>query len=189
MIHDVDAALRSLLEPRATANGAELRFDAPTRDWAAQRSSPTLDVYLFDIREDLDQRAVAREPVLEGDVTVARRVPPRFFRLAYLLTAWTSVPEDEHRMLADALGTLVLLDAVPVAHLSGWLAEQPHVVRLEVALPMAEDRSLADLWTALGGELKPSLEVVVTSPVHTVREVAVEVPPARERVASAHPRS
>jgi len=27
------------------------------------------------------------------------------------------------------------------------------------------DRSFADVWTALGGELKPSLDVVVTAPV------------------------
>lgn len=187
MIDDVDAALRAMLDPGATRHGADVSFEAPTREWASRRSGPTLDVYLFDIREDLDQRSVAREPVLDGDATVARRVPPRFFRLAYLVTAWTARPEDEHRMLADALGTLVLVDAVPRDTLSGWLAEQPSVVRLEVALPLAEDRSISDLWTALGGELKPSLEVVVTAPVNAARTVPVLAPPVTERVASAGP--
>ena len=188
MIDDVDAALRALLGPRAGEHGAEVSFEAPTRDWSARRSGPTLDVYLFDIKEDLDLRAVAREPVVEGDVTVARRVPPRFFRLSYLLTAWTNRPEDEHRILSDALATLVVLDAVPRDVLTGWLAEQPSVVRLEVALPLTEDRSIADLWTALGGELKPSLEVVVTAPVNAVRTTPVLAPPASRRVVAAQPK-
>jgi Pvc16 N-terminal domain len=29
----------------------------------------------------------------------------------------------------------------------------------------AEDRSFADVWSALGGELKPSLDIVVSMPV------------------------
>jgi hypothetical protein len=36
---------------------------------------------------------------------------------------------------------------------------------MTVALPPAEDRSLADVWSALGGELKPSLDVQVTAPM------------------------
>ena len=32
------------------------------------------------------------------------------------------------------------------------------------ALPLGSDRSIADLWSALGGELKPSLDLIVTAP-------------------------
>ena len=38
---------------------------------------------------------------------------------------------------------------------------------MTVALPPPEDRSFADVWSALGGELKPSLDVVVSAPVDT----------------------
>ncbi|MGB3764860.1 MAG: Pvc16 family protein, partial [Ornithinimicrobium sp.] len=93
MIVDVDAALRSILEPGAEQHGAEVSLESPTRDWAAQRTQPTLDIYLFDLKEDLDVRAVAREPLHENGVVIVRRRPPRFFRLAYLLTAWTARPE------------------------------------------------------------------------------------------------
>lgn len=186
MIADVDAGLRAVLGPRAGEHGADVSFEAPTRAWSARRAAPTLDIYLFDIREDVDYRAVAQQPVKDGLVTVARRVPPRFFRLSYLLTAWTSRPEDEHRILADALAALVVIEALPPETLTGWLGEQPSVVRIEVALPLAPDRSITDLWTALGGELKPSLEVVVTAPVHASRSTPV-APLAREQVISAHP--
>jgi hypothetical protein len=31
-------------------------FDAPTREWAGQRATPTVEVYLYDIREDMRRR-------------------------------------------------------------------------------------------------------------------------------------
>ncbi|WP_130014269.1 DUF4255 domain-containing protein [Serinicoccus sediminis] len=208
MIQDVDAALRSLLLPGAEEHSAEVSFEAPTRDWGARRSGPTLDVYLFDIREDVDLRSVARElvrapaaqegdgpadmsvghptPTDGGQQVAGRKVPPRFFRLSYLVTAWTTRPEDEHRMLADALRTLVVLDALPAWSLTDGLAEQPYTVRLEVALPVAEDRTVSDLWTALGGELKPSLDLVVTAPVDAAPSTSV-APPARRRDLSTIP--
>ena len=40
-------------------------------------------------------------------------------------------------------------------------------VPVTVALPPPEDRSFADVWSALGGELKPSLDVVVSAPTDT----------------------
>ncbi len=38
-------------------------------------------------------------------------------------------------------------------------------VYLEVGQPETQERSLADIWSALGGELKPSLDLVVIAPV------------------------
>lgn len=187
MIADVDAALRSLLTPKAREHGAEVSLEAPTRDWADRRAHPTLDVYLFDIREEVDLRRVAREPQLDGqDRVVGHTLPPRFFRLSYLLTAWTQNPEDEHRMLADALQALVAMPVLPRDALDGWLADQPEAVRLELALPLDGERTIADLWTALGGELKPSLEIAVTAPVET-RAARPAAPLTQQRVLSTRP--
>ena len=38
---------------------------------------------------------------------------------------------------------------------------------ITVGLPPPEDRAFADVWSSLGGELKPSLDVVVTVPIDT----------------------
>src|SRR5262249_40406755 len=56
-------------------------------------------------------------------------------------------------------------EALPTDVLTGSLAALGFPVPVSVALPPPEDRSFADVWTALGGELKPSLDVVVTAPV------------------------
>lgn len=173
MIQEVDEALRGLIR-REALNGSDVEvvFEAPTRDWAARRNAPTVDVYLYDIREDLGrrQRGLLNEYDGDGHVT-ARHLPPRHFILSYLLTAWTQRPEDEHRLLAALLACFLRHEKLPDDLLQGSLAEIGLPVPLTVALPPSEDRSLADVWSALGGELKPSLDVQVSAPMSSGQRV------------------
>jgi hypothetical protein len=50
-----------------------------------------------------------------------------------------------------------------------------------IGLPPPEDRALSDVWSALGGELKPSLDLVISTPVDVERFVEaatlVDMPP------------
>jgi hypothetical protein len=169
VIPDVDAALRALIEREALDHAAvDVVFDAPTKDWASRRTSPTVDVYLYDVREDVRrrERGVVDEYDQERRVT-GRHLPPRHFKLSYLVTAWTQRPEDEHRLLSDLLACFLRHDAVPADLLDGAVARLGLPVPVTIALPPPEDRSFADVWSALGGELKPSLDVVVTVPTDT----------------------
>lgn len=162
MIHEVDEALRALIR-REALNGSdvEVLFDAPTKEWAARRNAPAVDVYLYDIREDLRWRTNGSVDVRGGDGAVtSRHRPPRYFKLSYLVTAWTQRPEDEHRLLAAVLSCFLRFDALPSEVLTGALAAQGVPVRVSIALPPPEDRALSDVWSALGGELKPSLDIV-----------------------------
>jgi hypothetical protein len=182
MIHEVDEALRRLIREEALqGSDVEVVFDAPTKDWAARRNSPTVNLYLYDLREDLrrKQRGLLNEYDERGTTVVARHLPPRYIKLSYLLTAWTQRPEDEHRLLSSLLMCFLAREAVPPALLSGRMAELALPVPLTVALPPPEDRSFADVWTALGGELKPSLDIVVSAPVDAAAVLAVG-PPVRE---------
>jgi hypothetical protein len=171
MIGEVDSALRALIQNEAVVGtGVEVVFDAPTKDWASRRNSPTIDVYLYDIREDLRRRERGVVNSYDGNGRVqARHLPPRHFKLSYLITAWTQRPEDEHRLLSALLACFLKHDALPAALLEGGLAELGLPVPVSIALPPPEDRSFADVWSALGGELKPSLDVVVTAPTHSGR--------------------
>lgn len=177
MIHEVDEALRALITGRAVPSGeVAVSFEAPNREWAAQRNTPTVNAYLYDIREDLGRRE--RGPLAvhgpDGRV-VARRQPPRHFRLSYLVTAWTKRPEDEHRLLSAVLACLLRNEILPPESLpaGGVLAELETAVPVTAAVPPPESRSIADIWSALGGELKPSLDVVVTAPMPVSPEYPV----------------
>jgi uncharacterized protein DUF4255 len=180
VIHEIDEALRTLVEGELAGSGVEISFEAPTSDWAARRSSPTVDLYLYDIREDRERRNMALEPVRDETGTiVGRRRPPRMFKLSYLVTAWTQRPEDEHRLLSTILACALRYDALPREILTGSLLEQPLNMPVTVALPPPEDRALSDVWTALGGDLKPSLDLVITAPVDS-RRVEPAGPPVLE---------
>ncbi len=167
MIHDVDESLRALLRTEAlVGTEVEVVLDAPTKEWASRRNAPTVDLYLYDIREAPDQRQMG-EVELRGDdgLVTGRRQHPRIFKLSYLLTVWTQRPEDEHRILSNILAHLLQHDLVPDTFLQGTLVGSSQPVRLRVAQPPPQDRSVSDVWSAMGGELKPSLDIVVLAPL------------------------
>lgn len=184
MFFEVDEALRALVRADV-ADGArvDVAFDAPTREWAARRNAPTINLYLYDIREDLRRRERGLVNTYDGNgAVVERRHPPRHFKATYLITAWTQRPEDEHRLLSSLLYAFLRNETIPEELLTGRLAELGLPVTISVALPPPEDRSFADVWSALGGELKPSLDVVVTAPVDEGRRYDAG-PPVRSGLA------
>lgn len=181
MITEVDEVMRELVRTRAgVASDVDVVFEAPTKDWAARRNTPTVNMYLYDIREDLRRRERGWSEQRGSDgVVVSRRPAPRYFKLSYLVTAWTQRPEDEHRLLDSLLRCFLSFDAVPRDMVTGHLAETGLDVPVTVGLPPPEDRGFADVWSSLGGELKPSIDVVVSSPIDT--GVVYEVgPPVTE---------
>ncbi|MFI1930618.1 DUF4255 domain-containing protein [Streptomyces sp. NPDC020330] len=178
MIHEVDDVLRALIRAEVL-EGRQIAvvFDAPTREWAAKVNAPMVNLYLYDIREDMRRRERGlHNEYDERGAIVARRRPPRFFKLSYLITAWTKRPEDEHRLLSSLLACLLRYEALPPERLAGSLAEVGAAVPMSIALPPPEDRSFADVWSALGGELKPSLDLVISVPV-TASPVYAAGPP------------
>ncbi|MFF5155156.1 DUF4255 domain-containing protein [Streptomyces sp. NPDC000348] len=180
MIHEVDEGLRRLLAGSGLeASGVDVVFDAPTRDWAARRSAPTVCVFLYDIREDALRRGTGAGEVYDEDGhLVARRSPPRWFQLTYLVTAWASRPQDEHRLLSQVLGSLVAHDVLPPDLLTGSLAELGLTVGLDTAGTGMDAPAAADVWSALGGELKASLGVRVRAPLAGVTKAVA--PPVTE---------
>lgn len=184
MIHEVDESLRALVRAEALAGTeVDLVFDAPTRDWAARRNTPTVNLYLYDIREDIRRATRGRTNVYdEQGAVVARTLPPRYFKLSYLVSAWTQRPEDEHRLLSALLHCFLRHPALPAEGLGPELEAAGRPVPLAIALPPPEDRAFADVWTALGGELKPSLDLTVSAPVTTAPSYPAG-PPAEQGLA------
>jgi hypothetical protein len=167
VINEVDETLRALVKAEVVAGAdVDVVFDAPTRDWAARRNKPTLDLYLYDIREDLRRRETGFiERRNERGVVEERRELPRFFKLAYLITAWTQRPEDEHRLLSAALALFMRYDLLPPQYMTTLLVESEIPLLVQIAYPPPEDRQVSDVWSSLGGDLKPSIDLVVTMPI------------------------
>ncbi len=169
MIGQVDEALRQLVKTEALAGSEiEVVFDAPTKDWSSRRNSPTINLFLYDIREDVRrrERGWTEDRAPDGTV-ISRRPAPRYYKLSYLATAWTQRTEDEHRLLDSLLRGFLKFEALPEELVVGELAEPRLPVPLSIGVPPPDDRPSPDVWSALGGELKPSLEIVVLAPIMT----------------------
>src|SRR6185312_12146878 len=114
-IADLDEGLRTLLRrelARHGFEGVEIAFDAPSKEWSGKLTGPTVDLFLYDLREALD-RAVGTsvERRENGRAVVVR--PPLHLELTYAVTAWTKAVEDEHRLLSQVLSILFSYGELP----------------------------------------------------------------------------
>src|ERR671916_2550605 len=84
-IADLDAALRSLLRRelrRHGFEGVEVAFDAPSKEWSGKLTSPTVDLFLYDLREaGLRAHSAASEQRANGTAVVSP--PPLPPQLTY----------------------------------------------------------------------------------------------------------
>src|SRR2546428_3907815 len=147
MIQDVDESLRALVK-RDALNGskADIAFDAPNKEWSSRRNTPTVDLYLYDIREDLEQREVMWEDI-RGDsrdsrLITERRPPPRRFKLSYLVTAWTQRPEDEHRLLSSLLACFLRNPTIPPAAVTGALVQARQTIHFNIPRSPPQDTTI-----------------------------------------------
>lgn len=168
MIPEIDAALVTLLSTQTYAEQkVRVDLDPPTKDWAARRTGPVLNLFLNDIREDMDRRSADIIEVKDDKgIVVARRPAERTFLFSYAVSAWTSRPEDDHALLSAALGALLRREYLPEDICDGTLAElarrgRPALVRVGGVL--YSDRLVTELWTAIGGEFRPVIALTVST--------------------------
>lgn len=169
MIGEVDRALRTMVESAGGApDGLKVVFDPPTPRWAeGLNGTPIVNFCLYGVQEDFKGMQVGRVTLRnERNQIIGYRPPPRFFRLSYVGTAWSGSrdPEDDHQLLGWLLYTLAGMNRLPGSVLTGSLATVG-VVGIEVCRPTVDARPTPQSMTALGGEVRPYIEVVVTAPV------------------------
>jgi hypothetical protein len=164
MISELDETIRQILlkEGGFDVADVDVSFDLPNREWSGGISKPTLNCYLFDIHERRQLREEGWEIEQYATTGAARRRPPLFFEMTYLLTAWTRAVEDEHRLIWHVLRTMLRFPILPAAHLQGMLSEYPWPVRTSIAQTEGVLKSPGEFWSALENHIKPSLSFVVT---------------------------
>jgi hypothetical protein len=164
MLADLDETLRVLLKrelARHGFDGVEVAFDAPARDWSSQLSGPTVNLFLYDLRESHEFRPTEwREDRSNGRHREVR--PPMIMECSYAVTAWTQAVEDEHRLLSQVLGVLFAFPQLPTDVLAGRLPETAQRFAIEGRIGQPKSDGKADFWSAVGGQYKASLDYVVT---------------------------
>lgn len=159
---DLDEALRTLLKrdlERHGFEGVDIAFDAPASDWSAKLTNPTVNLFLYDLRENVGEADVTTRNIRVNGAMIAAP-PPMRLEVTYSVTAWTKAVQDEHRLLSQVLAILFSHVSLPADLLAGRLASASllRAIETEVGRPKEEK---ADFWTSIGGRYKASIDYAV----------------------------
>ena len=162
MIQDVDETLKELLVRKGSVNldMIDIRFDLPNKEWVATVTKPTINLFLYDVRENHELRQNRGTFVRSGDTGVVARPPVRI-ELSYLITAWTTDVADEHQLLGNVLTTLLQFPLVPEDVLKGSLQTQPLPLQAWIAQP-ERTPSPWEFWGHVDHGMKAGLNFVLT---------------------------
>jgi hypothetical protein len=159
---DLDEALRTLLKrdlERHGFEGVDIAFDAPASDWSSKLTNPTVNLFLYDLRENVGEADVTTRNIRVNGASIAAP-PPMRLEVTYSVTAWTKAVQDEHRLLSQVLAILFSHVSLPADLLAGRLAAASllRAIETEVGRPKEEK---ADFWTSIGGRYKASIDYAV----------------------------
>ncbi len=163
MIQELDKTLEKLMydKGRLNRNDVDISFEQPNGDWSSRISRPTLNIWCFDIQENLKMRTMAPRMVPELTMGV-RKFPPIRLDLTYLITAWARKVEDEHQLLWRALGALAQIPELDPATCEGTLKEQAYNIPVLVANMPTGMPNMSDLWSVLNNQMRLGFTAVIT---------------------------
>jgi hypothetical protein len=177
-IDDLSATLKGVLHDPSFSGmfpelaAADIIFDRPSDTLAPAKS--TVDLFLYDLRENLDYRINETTSTRVGNQTITH---PAKLRLAcsYLATAWpvggVDLALQEQRLLSEVLVVLSHYPTIPSTFLNGTLVGQDPPLPMVAMHPDAL-KNLAEFWSSLGSKLRASLTVTVTISVPIFSDVA-----------------
>jgi len=175
VIHDIDDTVKELLVQKVPIDlgTVDIRFDMPTKDWASGVVKPTVNLFLYDVRENHELRSNQRFRAYNGALATERRAPVRV-DFTYQITVWTTEVADEHQLLGRLLTTLLGFPVLPPETLKGTMQTQPLPIQAWIAQPERTPNAW-DFWGSLDGRLKAGISYVVTASLepHPVEELGV----------------
>jgi Pvc16 N-terminal domain len=191
MIRDLDETIAALLRrdlPATLVEQVQISFATPDDQFPPQSVVlPAIDLFLYDIRENLELRSNEVYLDRRSDGTATRTRAPVRVDFSYLVTAWASesVPdpaEDEHRLLGEVMRILLRYRTIPEDILQGVLRGQQPPLPASSLQP-GRLQSLGEFWQALGGKPKAALNYQVTASVdvaapeevHLVTDTVVKI--------------
>ena len=166
MLADLDESIKQLLREELPIKNGEIdiKFEQPKREWSAKLTKPTVNFFLYDLRENVQLRRAGMDQMTNGggppNLATMRKAPHKV-DCFYMLTAWAAEPEDEHRLMTRALMALFRNPTLPDHVLHGAIRNPSFPINTYVA---RHDKltNPAEVWSALDNEMRPSVAYSVT---------------------------
>ena len=127
---------------------------------------PTVNCFLYDVRENLDLRATDFEHMRNNGkgTTTSKRFPARI-DATYQITIWARAPEDEHQLLWRTLVVLFRNPILPEEVLQGSLKNQLFPTPTKCIQPNQARANPAELWQSIDNRIRPALTYTVSVPL------------------------
>lgn len=178
MIHLIDEAIKDFLSAKLSLGSDDISFAIPSKEWSnglSEGTPATLNLYLFDLRENCDLRENRWEETRAAAGAFTRQKPPARIDLFYMITAYSTQTHPNTRMLEEHA---LLGRVLAVVHNHAFLPEVPFLsdnltgispipeIPIEPVHPkFIETEGGFQLWSALEQSIKPAVFVKVTVPI------------------------
>lgn len=164
MIEELDRSLERWLRAAVPlpAGTAEMKFDAPERDWDARRSTPLVDLFLYSLTPSKSRAATGVRTFERDGKMVRERVNP-IVEARYLVSVWGGGPGVEHELLGRIVNLLAASKAIPAEHLGDALRAVKPLPTL--SLTPDADTTTTQLWSALGIPPRAGVQLLVETPL------------------------
>jgi hypothetical protein len=167
----LEALVRETLPLPATLG--DVSYDPPSGTWSAQLSRITVNLFLFGIGRSAQPPRPATDRMIDGRMHRRPQLP--MIELHYLVSAWAGTIRDEHQLIGELLTLFTLHQVLPAEHVSEEL-----VTPIQLSVAPHDNNRAKDVWSTVGGAIKPSFELVATTAVDAVPFELL--PPAVERI-------
>ena len=162
VIFETDQALATLLKTRVLG-GAPIgvAFDPPSRPWIAALKGPTVNLFMFDLRENPHRRESAYEEIRdENGRVIGRRAPMQRWDLHYTVSVFAPQVLVEHKVLAAVLRYFAGIDVLPEDVLPPALAEPGYPILVSTG-----SGPKRGMFLNYAGDIKASFEMAITVPI------------------------
>ncbi|AZI58016.1 DUF4255 domain-containing protein [Nakamurella antarctica] len=161
IIPTLDSGLEALVrhELALSESVGDVSFDAPSGTWSAQLNRITVNLFLFGIgRSPQPPRPAIERPGPDGRIERRPQLP--MLQVHYLVSAWAGTVQDEHQLIGDLLTCFILNQVLPAQHLPAQVA-----AGIQLAVAPHDNNRAKDVWSTVGGHIKPSFELIVTTAI------------------------
>ncbi len=194
MLADLDETLARSCGRSSNVTGSKAStsaFEAPAREWSGQLSKPTVNIFLYDLREAETLRTSEWSRILRDGRTFEGR-PPMIMECSNAVTAWTQAVEDEHACSRRCWRSSTPTRRSRRPRSTGGSPTARSSGRSRPASGRARARSRTS-GAAIGGQYKVSLDYVVRLSVDSgaklERGPEVRTQTVRTRLADGPPRA
>lgn len=176
LLEALNSALQALIE-QEMQNKLEqeiyIQFAPPNKEFQSKVAKPTVNIFLYDIRENLELRS--HKSVTVRDYTRTEFAPlqmsPIHVSFSYILTAWapsestTVMDTTIDKILSLLLNILLFYPELPEKYLDESIKAIRPLPKMQILHPTYL-QSVGEFWHALEGQPKPFIHCTITTPIY-----------------------